>query len=118
MTILRRLFVAVMLLTAPMLASSAADADEVYEGMVNHVIDANTVRIGYHGGQIRIRLAAIELPQTTESRDVLAEHLLGKRVQVRGIKWRDGILIGQITATESADNADLCSDIIEPRNSS
>ncbi len=85
---------AVLLLAA---AGSQATQRPEYVGKVDHVYDGQTVRIFYRGGQIRVRLPAIEIPNPPQARQALIELVAGKTVRVREIRWDNGYLIGHLS---------------------
>lgn len=84
-------FVAALATTAP--AAAATDAVDVYEGKVNHVIDAETLRISHaRGGQIRVRPAASRALSAEE----LTRRYLGQTVRIQNPRWVDGYLVGDV----------------------
>lgn len=89
--VLATAFVAALVL-APA-AVAATDTGEVYEGKVNHVIDAETLRISHNrGGQIRVRPA----DPATHSAEELTARYLGRTVRVHNPRWEDGYLVGDV----------------------
>ena len=87
-------FVSLLLL----LSTSAPAGPEEYQGIVNHVYDAATIRMAYKGGQIRVRLFDLQPPDTVDGRENLSRLLLGKKVSVKVVRWQKGFLIGRVFA--------------------
>ena len=79
-----------------------------YVGKVDHIYDGQTVRIFYRGGQIRVRLPAIETPQTEEAKEALAKLVAGKTVRITQIRWDKGYLIGDVYV----DDKDVRSELV------
>lgn len=79
-----------------------------YVGRVDHIYDGQTVRIFYRGGQIRVRLPAIETPDPLRAKQALTELVAGKTVRVREIRWDKGYLVGYL----SVDNQDVGAELV------
>ncbi len=74
-------------------AAAATDARDVYEGKVNHVIDAETLRISHtRGGQIRVRPAE----PAARSAEELTRRYLGRTVRILNPRWQNGYLVGDV----------------------
>ncbi len=84
-----------------------ATQPQEYVGKVDHVYDGQTVRIFYRGGQIRVRLPAVENPNSQQARQALARLVAGKTVRVREIRWDQGYLIGHLLV----DNKDVAAEL-------
>ena len=80
-----------------------------YVGKVDHVYDGQTVRIFYRGGQIRVRLTAIETPQPREAKQALTRLVAGKTVRVKEIRWHNGYLLGHV----SVDGQDIGAQLVK-----
>ncbi len=78
-----------------------------YVGKVDHIYDGQTVRIFYRGGQIRVRLAALETPDSQEAKQALAGLVAGKTVRVREVRWEEGFLVGYLMVDEKDVGAEL-----------
>ena len=78
-----------------------------YIGKVDHVYDGQTVRIFYRGGQIRVRLPAIETPEPLQAKQALTEMVAGKTVRVRQIRWDNGYLIGHLSVDDNDVRTEL-----------
>ncbi len=87
--------------------SQAAQLPE-YVGKVDHVYDGQTVRIHYRGGQIRVRLPALETPEPLQAKRALTDLVAGKTVRVTEIRWDNGYLIGHV----SVDNKDVGTELV------
>ena len=79
-----------------------------YVGRVDHIYDGQTVRVFYRGGQIRVRLPAIETPQAQKAKQTLAKLVSGKTVRITEIRWDKGYLIGNLTV----DDKDVRSELV------
>ncbi len=101
----KRFLGALLLLVAA--GSQAAQFPE-YVGKVNHVYDGQTVRIFYRGGQIRVRLPALEIPDPLQAKQALTDLVAGKTVRVTEIRWDNGYLIGHL----SVDDKDVGTELV------
>ncbi len=88
-------------------ASLQAAQPQEYMGKVDHVYDGQTVRIFYRGGQIRVRLPAVENPDSQQTRQTLARLVAGKTVRVKEIRWDQGYLVGHLLV----DNTDVAAEL-------
>ena len=98
------------LLGALLLVAAVSQATQrpEYTGKVNHVYDGQTVRIFYRGGQIRVRLPALETLEPLQAKLALTEMVAGKTVRVREIRWGNGYLIGHL----SVDDKDVRTELV------
>jgi endonuclease YncB( thermonuclease family) len=104
----RRWLIGALVLWAPLHVAVASAGGE-YLGTVNHVLDAETLRIAYKGGQIRVRLAdAARAGDDAAAREALSQHLLGRQVRVEEVRWQDGYLIGRVFV----DGKNVCSELL------
>ena len=95
---MKRVIALVFVSLALLLPATAPAAPEAYQGVVNHVYDPATIRIGYKGGQIRVKLADLRPPYAVNGRETLSRMLLGKKVSVKPVRWEKGFLIGRVFA--------------------
>ena len=95
---------ALLLLVA---AGSQATQRPEYTGKVDHVYDGQTVRIFYRGGQIRVRLPAMETPEPLRAKRALAKLVAGKTVRVTEIRWDNGYLIGHLSVDDKDVRTEL-----------
>ena len=103
----RRWLIGALVLWVPLYAAVASAGGE-YLGTVNHVLDAETLRIAYKGGQIRVKLAdAARAGDDAAAREALSQHLLGRQVRVEEIRWQDGHLIGRVFV----DGKNVCAEL-------
>ena len=87
--------------------SQAAQVPE-YVGKVDHVYDGQTVRIHYRGGQIRVRLPALEIPEPLQAKQALTDLVAGKTVRVTELRWDNVYLIGHV----SVDDKDVGTELV------
>ncbi len=104
--IVRTWFLGALLLLVA--AGSQATHVPEYVGKVDHVYDGRTVRIHYRGGQIRVRMPAIETPEPLQAKQALTELVAGKTVRVTEIRWDNGYLIGHV----SVDSKDVGTELV------
>ncbi len=107
MQILSSLLLVALAIYSPVQASQALYGAE-YTGRVNHVFDASTIRVAYKGGQIRVKLAAIQAPYALQAKQALARQLLGKNVKIKELHWQDGYLVGRV----SVDGKSVCAELV------
>ncbi len=107
MRLLSRILALTLVIYLPVQASEALTGPH-YTGRVNHVFDASTIRVAYGGGQIRVKLAAIDGPYAQEAKRALAEQVLGKQVKVEEHHWQQGYLVGQV----SVDGKGICAELV------
>ena len=107
MRALSRLLTLALIMYLPVQASQALSGPE-YNGQVNHVYDASTIRVAYKGGQIRVKLAAIDAPYAHEAKQALARQVLGKQVKVEELRWQRGYLVGRV----SVDGKGICTELV------
>ena len=107
MRVLSRLLALALIMYLPAQASQALSGPE-YTGQVNHVYDASTIRVAYKGGQIRVKLAAIDAPYAHEAKQALARQVLGKQVKVEELRWQQGHLVGWV----SVDGKGICTELV------
>lgn len=107
MRTLSRLLLLTLATYLPVQVTSALTGPE-YTGRVNHVFDASTIRVAYKGGQIRVKLAAIDAPYAQRAKQALARQVLGKNVQVEELRWQKGYLVGRV----SVDGKGLCAELV------
>ncbi len=103
--LVRTWFLGALLLLAAA-GSQAAQVPE-YVGKVDHVFDGQTVRIYYRGGQIRVRLPALETPEPLQAKRALTDLVAGKTVRVTEIRWDNGYLIGHVSVGDKDVRTEL-----------